>query len=636
MASGPATPKPSPDAASSASVAGLGGARRRTTAHLKCVPETRLPRDQIRRRCQEVVRPLDRAHPLSKEAMERLARGVLEQLALPEKFVGWTMVAIATEFWRDQVAAVPVSRRLFLLPHCLKHAEKCHAPYNADGLECRRCGACGIAGLAATAEQMGYRVLVAEGSPAVMRTILSGSVDTILGVACLNVLEKAIDKVLLAGIPCVAVPLLSSSCANSSVDEDWVRELLLLHQLGAPNTTRSYLHLMRAATNMFQPQRLEQLAPRLRQRPRLAGHVDPDTGGPDTGGPDTGGPDTGGPELASLDPIAATEALAHDFLTRGGKYSRPFITLAVYDALTGGHGTLKTGAEHLVSLPDAVFRTAMSIESFHKASLVHDDIEDDDAFRYGQETLHRKYGTATAINVGDYLIGMGYRLVSREAKTLGADTVVDILDCLAEAHTRLCEGQGAELLWRESLDKQLKPLDALKIYALKTAPAFEAAMLAGARLAQPLDGLVTPIRQFARDIGVAFQILNDLNDWQGDDFNKLHAGSDIVGGRPTVLWALALEKLPHSKQQRLKCLVNGDGPSTCDRIHQVRELYMEAGVFDNACRLVDKYRQRAQVVADRLEFEQLSRLFQFLIDTVLEPPEDIGSYSSLPDASLAH
>ena len=92
----------------------------------------------------------------------------------------------------------------------------------------------------------------------------------------------------------------------------------------------------------------------------------------------------------------------------------------------------------------------MSIETFHKASLVHDDIEDDDAFRYGEETLHRKYGTPTAINVGDYLIGLGYRLVSREAKALGAETVADILDRLADAHLRLSEGQGAELLWRDA------------------------------------------------------------------------------------------------------------------------------------------------------------------------------------------
>ena len=74
------------------------------------------------------------------------------------------------------------------------------------------------------------------------------------------------------------------------------------------------------------------------------------------------------------------EAIAYDWLAQGGKRSRPFITLAAYDALKGAPGTLS--AEGL-DLPDGVKRTALAIETFHKASLVHDDIEDDDTFRYG-------------------------------------------------------------------------------------------------------------------------------------------------------------------------------------------------------------------------------------------------------------
>ena len=80
---------------------------------------------------------------------------------------------------------------------------------------------------------MGYKVLVAEGSPIVLKIIVSGYVDAIVGVACLNVLEKAIDKILLAGIPCMAVPLLSSDCRNTSVDEDWVHEMIHV-QASAP------------------------------------------------------------------------------------------------------------------------------------------------------------------------------------------------------------------------------------------------------------------------------------------------------------------------------------------------------------------------------------------------------------------
>jgi geranylgeranyl pyrophosphate synthase len=332
--------------------------------------------------------------------------------------------------------------------------------------------------------------------------------------------------------------------------------------------------------------------------------------------------------LANLDPIAGTEAIAYDFLARGGKHSRPFITLAVYDALTGGNGSSATGAEHIAAWSDSIRRAAMSIETFHKASLVHDDIEDNDQFRYGAETIHRKFGIPTAINVGDYLIGLGYRLVSRESKTLGSDTAAEILDALADAHIKLSEGQGAELLWRDSRDKRLTPLDALKIYALKTSPAFEAAFFTGARLAGSVEKYVEPIKQFARNLGVAFQILNDLGDWQGDQHNKLSAGLDALGGRPTLLLALALEGLSTAKQEELLALVGCSTPganasgSPESRLRRVRQFYQEAGVFDKAHKLVDKHQQRAEEIADKLEPEELRRLFYYLIDTVLERPSE--------------
>jgi geranylgeranyl pyrophosphate synthase len=582
--------------------------KRRQTAHLKLVPQTRQLREELKLRCAQVAAGLDKSRPLTKEEMEQLARRVLAELNQPEGFVGWMMVVLATEFWREQVAAIPPSRRLFLLPHCLKHAEGCPADYDEFGLDCRKCGACSIADYRSIAEDLGYKVLVAEGSPIVLKIIVSGHVDAIVGVACLNVLEKAIDKILLAGIPCMAVPLLSSDCRNTSVDEEWVTELIKAHAPlndSAGQTTQSYVHLMRAAARLFEPDELERVAPRTRGQQRLNGHA----------------ADSRDP-LRGIDPIAGTEAIAYDFLARGGKHSRPFIALAVYDALTGGKGTGPSGAEHVAALSDSVRRAAMSIETFHKASLVHDDIEDDDQFRYGEPAVHRRFGIPTAINVGDYLIGMGYRLVSREAKTLGSDVTADILDALADAHLKLSEGQGAELLWRDSRDKRLAPLDALKIYALKTSPAFEAAFYTGARLAGPVEQYIEPIKLFARNLGVAFQILNDLGDWNGDQHNKLSAGLDTLGGRPTVLWALALEALSPAKQEELLALVTSDSRGADMRVARVRELYNEAGVFEKAHKLVDKHQQRAEQIADALEPEELRRLFYYLIDTVLERPSE--------------
>jgi geranylgeranyl pyrophosphate synthase len=575
--------------------------QRRKTSHLKQVPETKELRVKLRTRCYEIAGRLDKSHPLAKDEMERIARAILDELGLPEGYVGWTMVVLASAFWHDQVAAVPPSRRLFLLPHCLKHAEGCPADYDEFGLDCERCGACSIADFRTEAEKMGYKVLVAEGSPIVLKIIVSGYVDAIVGVACLNVLEKAIDKILLAGIPCQAVPLLSSDCRNTSVDEDWVQEMIHVQARNPAPPTRSYVHLLRAASRMFETEELQRLVPRLRGNSPV--------------------PASSHASSSPLDPVAGTEALAYDFLAKGGKHSRPFITLAMYDALSGGHATLPDGAAYLEGVDDAVRRASMSIETFHKASLVHDDIEDDDAYRYGQETLHRRWGVPTAINVGDYLIGMGYRLVSRESRKLGPETAADILDLLADAHQRLTEGQGAELLWRDSMEKRLTPLDALKIYTLKTAPAFEAALLTGARLAGPIDAYREPLKQFARNLGVAFQILNDLKDWREDESNKGSAGGDILGGRPTLLWALALESLPADRLNELQSLVDGEEKDHPLRLVRVRRMYHEAGVFEQAGRLVEKHRQRAEALADQVEPESLRRLLYYLVDTVLEAPE---------------
>ena len=588
--------------------------RRRKTAHLKQVPDRLALREEIRDRCYQICEKLDKSRPLSKDEMEKITRGLLEDMGLPESYVGWTLVMMTSAFWRDQVSAIPPERRLFLLPHCLKHAEGCPADYDQFGLDCKTCGACSIADYRTQAEELGYRVLVAEGSPIVMKILVSGYVDAVVGVACLNVLEKAFDKILLAGIPCMAVPLHSSDCRNTSVDEQWVFDMIHLPHREPQQKTATYVHLMRAAQEMFDRQELTRLIAPQRQTEATANAELRD--------------------LPNLDPIAATERLAIDFIGRGGKYSRPFTTLAVYDSLTGGQGTSPDGAAHVASYSDAIKRSALAIETFHKASLVHDDIEDDDEFRYGEPTVHRQFGISTGINLGDYMIGLGYRLVSREVKTLGAEVVAKILDQLAEAHMRLSEGQGAELMWRDSASKELTPIDALKIYALKTSPAFEAALHCGIALAKTREDYRDEMRKFARHVGVAFQILNDLKDWLGDSDNKLSAGNDIIGGRPTVLWALALQNLKEDRKNELIQIANDPDLTAAAKIQRVRSLYLEGGVFEAAQQLVEKYRAKAEEIADEIDPEPFRRLLYYLVDSILETTEEHKPTIVIPTTTL--
>ncbi|MCA9197294.1 MAG: polyprenyl synthetase family protein [Planctomycetales bacterium] len=551
---------------------------------IKLVPETTGQEQQIRTACEAFWLTADH-QLLTKAQTESAAHRILVELGLPSSLLGWAMVVLFSESWRKPFAAVPFSKRMLLVPEI-----------SDDDT--------GLRELCQLATDLGYHVLAAKASSEVLERIFSGQVEAILGIATLDVLEKAIDKIQMVELPCLAIPAERADDGQLQFDASWARQWLN-QAADCVNSHQGnrYWQVMQAAAGMFAPDQLGTL-------------VRPDRKW-DISGQSVGDVDQ---LLENTAAVASTEALAFDFLAKGGKYSRPFITLAVYDALT--HGSSPSNSSLDVDLPDEVKRAAISIETFHKASLIHDDIEDDDQYRYGELTLHRRFGTPLAINVGDFMIGLGYRLVSRDAGALGTQVVAEILDILAEAHVRLSEGQGAELAWRESSGKRLTPADAIEIYALKTSPAFEAALLVGARLAGCIDGLRQPLRDFAKNLGIAFQILNDLKDWSEDTGNKLLQGGDVTGGRPTVLWALALEGLPPADRRSLQDLVGMEPPLDAElQIERVRRLYEKADVFEKSLQLVRQHRQQAEQIAAAFPADSLRMLLQYLTDCVLERTE---------------
>ena len=578
--------------------------KRRSTSHLKAVPATLAERTALRDAAFRFTDTLDCSRPFAKRELEAHGRTLLDREGLEEKYLGFALVMIGNAFWRRQFLATPFERRLLLLPHCLKHAEGCPADYDEFGLDCEKCGACSIADYKGTAEKLGYKVLVAEGSPIVLKIIVGGYVDGILGVACLNVLEKAIDKVLVAGVPSYAVPLHSGDCKNTTLDESWIWEVLDKYEpLDVPRTD-SYVPLMRAADELFNGDTFDRLVPRMR---------------------------TADDRLKN-GPLAATETIARDFLAHGGKRFRPFITLAARDAAAGGTAT-RTASGDSVEVDDAVARAAVAIEAFHKASLVHDDIEDGDAFRYGRETVHRRHGVGPAINAGDYLIGLGYRLLAGLAGDIAPEVAAEVTAAMADAHLKLCDGQGAEMAWQAAPDLSLEPMDALQIYALKTSPAFEAALWAGLRMGGADASLREPVARFTRQVGVGFQILNDLADWRGDDANKLVAGQDALALRPTVLLALAMARASDEERADVRRWVDGDDPPAIT-LGRLRRLFERHGAFTAAETLVERCRERALGVADEMGTGAVANLLRFLCDAILADDEPVpvrtGTLVGLP------
>ena len=180
------------------------------------------------------------------------------------------------------------------------------------------------------------------------------------------------------------------------------------------------------------------------------------------------------------------QEIAFEFLNAGGKRLRPRLCEAVYRSLK------PAGTDDLSALMEA-------IECFHKASLVHDDIQDGDEERYGRPTVWVQYGVPAAIAVGDWLVAHGYALIAES----GFANAAEMLAATARSHVRLSEGQGDELLGST---------DYLSICERKTGEAFALAAALGA-LASGADP--APYREWGLVFGVLFQIRDDLVD-QGE------------------------------------------------------------------------------------------------------------------------
>ena len=153
------------------------------------------------------------------------------------------------------------------------------------------------------------------------------------------------------------------------------------------------------------------------------------------------------------------------------------------------------------------------MECFHKASLVHDDIEDNDLIRYGKETVHARYGIPQAINAGDYLLGEGYRIISES--TLPPETICEAIRIISRGHRSLSIGQGAELASIRS--QEILPGEAmLELFGNKTAAAFRVSLLLGAAIGGASAADLKVLEQFSHAIGIAYQVKDDLADYSGE------------------------------------------------------------------------------------------------------------------------
>ena len=200
--------------------------------------------------------------------------------------------------------------------------------------------------------------------------------------------------------------------------------------------------------------------------------------------------------------------IALEFCGRGGKRLRPRLCKAAFERC-GGTGDIGGVCD--------------AIECFHKASLIHDDIQDGDEERYGRPTVWKEHGVPVAIAAGDWLVAHGYRLITES----GFAAMPRMIHAAVLSHVRLCEGQGDDLLvgggqlpttnyqlpstncQLPSTNYQLPTTNYISVCERKTGEAFALAAQLGALAAGADDA---PFRRYGLAYGVLFQINDDIAD----------------------------------------------------------------------------------------------------------------------------
>jgi octaprenyl-diphosphate synthase len=204
--------------------------------------------------------------------------------------------------------------------------------------------------------------------------------------------------------------------------------------------------------------------------------------------------------------------VAEYIIGAGGKRLRPALVLLVANAL-GYRGT-----QH--------HELAAVVEFIHTATLLHDDVVDESDLRRGRSTANAMFGNAAAVLVGDFLYSRAFQMM------VGVQNM-RVMSVLADATNVIAEGEVLQLLNVHNADVSVE--DYLRVIHYKTATLFEAATRLGAILGGLDEAGQERLAGYGRHIGTAFQIIDDVLDYSGDEAETgKHLGDDLAEGKPTL------------------------------------------------------------------------------------------------------
>ncbi len=291
--------------------------------------------------------------------------------------------------------------------------------------------------------------------------------------------------------------------------------------------------------------------------------------------------------------VVLINQLSQHIILSGGKRLRPMLVM------------LAARACDYAGDDDALL--AAVVEFIHTATLLHDDVVDDSEMRRGQQTASAIWGNEAAVLVGDYLYSRAFQMMVRAQS-------MPIMDLLANTTNTIAQGEVLQLLNIRDPDTSEAKYNNV-IYA-KTACLFEAAARLGAMLGGADDGIQAALQNYGRQLGIAFQLIDDALDFDADsDALGKNVGDDLAEGKPTLPLIYAMEHGSSQQRQMIRQAIEQGSAAEFDAIHQaIRDTGALSYTFDRAREQADGAKRELDILAD----SECRRAMLFLADYAVE------------------
>lgn len=281
-----------------------------------------------------------------------------------------------------------------------------------------------------------------------------------------------------------------------------------------------------------------------------------------------------------------------------GKRVRPMLVL---------FSAIAAGGDWRNALP-----AAWSVELIHNFSLIHDDIEDQSQLRHGSPTIWVRWGVAQAINLGDLLFNLAYAALHELSKQLPAETVLEAVNILAQACTRLTSGQYLDLAYEKA--RSIKMAEYIHMVSGKTAALLASSAELGAVCAGASSETRTCLHEFGINLGLAFQMWDDyLGIWGDERITGKSVQSDLISGKKSMPVLYALEQnLAFARRWQ-------DGAIRQDEVSRLSELLKQEGAQQFTQSQALLYTQQAREALARAGMnDKDSELLRELVHSLLD------------------